>query len=162
MSQASQAESPVLVRSIEDNGAELVGRFYYVALVRNRPRTLGTPRASPLRVKELLIAARNCSTATASGSQARAWLSASRRNSVRLQHDQTVGILAFVSDDWSFVELVSIAQAVLSGWEGRSLVRAQLGLHRSLYRLRSGMVLPYTRPVIAISGGHCSFPRSAW
>ena len=42
MSQPLQAESPLLVRSVEDDEVEVVGRFHYVALVRNRPRTLGT------------------------------------------------------------------------------------------------------------------------
>ena len=74
----------------------------------------------------------------------------------RLRDDQTVGVLSFVSDDWSFVELASTTQAVLGGGKARDPVRAQLGLRRSLHTLRSGMVLPYTRPVIALSGDLCS------
>lgn len=42
MAQPLQAESPVLLKSIEDGKADLVGRFHYVALVRSRPRTLST------------------------------------------------------------------------------------------------------------------------
>ena len=72
----------------------------------------------------------------------------------RLLDDQAVGVLEFVNDDWSFVELISAAQAVLSSREGRGPVRAQLGLRRSLHTLPSGMVLPYTRPVITLLGDH--------
>lgn len=72
----------------------------------------------------------------------------------RLLDDQAVGVLEFVNDDWSFVELISAAQAVLSSREGRGLVRAQLGLRRSLHALPSGMLLPYTRPVITLLGDH--------
>jgi len=70
----------------------------------------------------------------------------------RLLHDQAVGVLEFVNDDWSFVELISAMQAVLSSREGRGPVRAQLGLRRSFHTLPSGMVLPYTRPVITLLG----------
>jgi hypothetical protein len=72
----------------------------------------------------------------------------------RLLDDQAVGVLEFVNDDWSFVELVSATQAVLSSREGKGLVGAQLGLRRSLHTLPSGMVLPYTRPVITLLGDH--------
>ena len=46
MSLPLQAESPVLVTNIKDGEVELVGRLHYVAVVRNRPRTLGTWRVS--------------------------------------------------------------------------------------------------------------------
>ena len=51
-------------------------------------------------------------------------------------------------------ELISATQAVLSSREGRGPLRAQLGLRRSLHTLPSGMVLPYTRPVITLLGDH--------
>jgi hypothetical protein len=71
----------------------------------------------------------------------------------RLLDDQAVGVLEFVNDDWSFVELVSATQAELDSREGKGPVRAQLGLRRSsLHTLPSGMVLPYTRPVITLLG----------
>jgi hypothetical protein len=70
----------------------------------------------------------------------------------RLLDDQMVGVLEFVNDDWSFVELVSATQAELNSREGKGPVRAQLGLRRSLHTLPSGMVLPYTRPVITLLG----------
>ena len=81
-------------------------------------------------------------------------MSAPRKVLFRLLNDQAVGVLEFVNDDWSFVELVSATQAVLSSREGRGPIRAQLGLRRSLHTLPRGMVLPYTRPVITLFGDH--------
>jgi hypothetical protein len=46
MSLPLQAKSPVLVTSIKDGEVELVGRLHHVAVVRNRPRTLGTWRVT--------------------------------------------------------------------------------------------------------------------
>jgi hypothetical protein len=46
MSLPLQAESPVLVTNIKDGEVELVGRLHHVAVVRNRPRTLGTWRVT--------------------------------------------------------------------------------------------------------------------
>jgi hypothetical protein len=46
MSLPLQAKSPVLVTNIKDGEVELVGRLHHVAVVRNRPRTLGTWRAT--------------------------------------------------------------------------------------------------------------------
>jgi hypothetical protein len=55
-----------------------------------------------------------------------------------------------VSEDWSFVELVATAQATLSSWKAGRPVRALLELRRSLHTLHSGVLLPYTRPVIKL------------
>jgi hypothetical protein len=41
MSLLLQAKSPVLATNIKDGEVELVGRLHSVAVVRNRPRTLG-------------------------------------------------------------------------------------------------------------------------
>jgi hypothetical protein len=60
------------------------------------------------------------------------------------------GVFGFVSDDWSFVELIATAQAALSSRKDGRPVRALLELRRSLHRLNSGAVLPYTRPVIMV------------
>jgi hypothetical protein len=202
MSQPLQAESPALVWNIEDDDAELVGRFHYVALVRNRPRTLGTwrvttesPRTAE-RIAQVLgghvqeeptgdLAAILTTSSTINilltGSNALhiGWQRDDRNTCdgvtqddcrvcicpadfeprraaakqgrgcrpraevrFRLLDDQTVGVLGLVSHDWPFVELISTAQAVLTSWEGRGPVRAQLGLRRSLHTLPSGMVLP--------------------
>jgi hypothetical protein len=46
MLQPSRFESLVLAMSSIDAEAELLGRFHYVTLVRNRPRTLGTWRVA--------------------------------------------------------------------------------------------------------------------
>jgi hypothetical protein len=46
MSLPLQAKSPVLVTNIKDGEVELVGRLHHVAVVRNRPRTLGTWRVT--------------------------------------------------------------------------------------------------------------------
>ena len=61
------------------------------------------------------------------------------------------GVFAFVSDDWSFVELIAKAQPALSSRKAGRPVRALLELRRSLHTLHSGVVLPYTRPVIMLS-----------
>lgn len=205
MLQPIQAESPVLIRSIEDE-VELVGGLQYVALVRNRPRTLGTwrvatkgPRTAD-RIARLLGGhvqedstgdlaevlttsstidillmgpnalhigwQRDDRNACDDGTQGDHWgcicpadfelrRAAAKQGRgcrpraeirFRLQKDQMVGVLGFVSDDWSFVELVTTTQAILSGGEGRGPVRAQLGLRRSLHTLRSGIVLPTPAP----------------
>jgi hypothetical protein len=214
MSLPLQAESPVLVTSIKVGEVELVGRLHYVAVVRNRPRTLGTwrvttesPRAadriaqvlgghiqqdSTAGLAEILTTSSTIdillteSTALYIGWQrddkntcdgitrddrqvcvcpadhelrraaAKQGRGCRPRAKVlfRLLNDQAVGVLEFVNDDWSFVELVSATQAVLSSREGRGPIRAQLGLRRSLHTLPSGMVLPYTRPVITLFGDH--------
>jgi hypothetical protein len=214
MSLPLQAESPALVTNINDGEVELVGRLHCVAVVRNRPRTLGTWRVTTERLRtadriaqvlgghiqqdpaadltEILTASstidilltestalyigwqrddkNTCDGITRDDRQVcicpadhelrRAAAKQGRgcrpcaRVLFRLLDDQTVGILEFVNDDWSFVELISAAQAVLSSREGRGPVRAQLGLRRSLHTLPSGMVLPYTRPVITLLGDH--------
>jgi hypothetical protein len=53
-----------------------------------------------------------------------------------------------VSEDWSFVELVTTTRAALSSRDTGRPVRARLGLRRTLHTVREGMVLPYTRAVI--------------
>jgi hypothetical protein len=68
----------------------------------------------------------------------------------RFRDDQMAGVFGFVSDDWSFVELIAMAQATLSSRKARRPVRALLELRRSLHTLQSGVVLPYTRPVIKL------------
>ena len=73
MSLPLQAESPVLVTSIKVGEVELVGRLHYVAVVRSRPRTLGTWGASLLRVHGLPIASRRSLVATSSRTLQRAW-----------------------------------------------------------------------------------------
>jgi hypothetical protein len=210
MSQPLQAESPVLVRSIEDGEVDLVGRVHYVALVRNRPRTLGTWRVtteSPRigdRIAQLLgghvqedrtgdrveilttsstidivltgpnalhIDWRRDETNICQGANqddrefcicpadfqlrraaakqgSGCWPLAEVR--FRLLDDQTAGVLGFVSNDWSFVDLICTTQEILGSRKDRSPVIAQLGLRRSLHTLRSGTVLPYTRPVITL------------
>jgi hypothetical protein len=60
------------------------------------------------------------------------------------------GVSGFVSDDWSFVELIATAQATLSSRKAGRPVRALLELRRSLHTLQCGVVLPYTRPVIKL------------
>jgi hypothetical protein len=214
MSLPLQAESPVLVTTIDVGEVELVGRLHHVAVVRNRPRTLGTwsvttesPRIADriaqvlgghiqqyptadlaeilttLSTIDILLSEstslyigwqrddkNTCDGITQHDRQVcicpadrelrRAAAKQGRgcrpRAKVlfRLLDDQAVGVLEFVNDDWSFVELISAAQAVLSSRGGRGPVRAQLGLRRSLHTLPSGMVLPYTRPVIKLLGDH--------
>jgi hypothetical protein len=214
MSLPLQAESPVLVTTIDVGEVELVGRLHHVAVVRNRPRTLGTwrvttesPRtadriaqvlgghiqqdptaglAEVLTTSSTIDILLTESTALYIGWQRddkntcdgmtrddrqvcicpadhelrRAAAKQGRgcrphaKVLFRLLDDQAVGVLEFVSDDWSFVELISATQAVLSSREGRGPSRAQLGLRRSLHTLPSGMVLPYTRPVITFLGDH--------
>lgn len=68
----------------------------------------------------------------------------------RLQDDQAAGAFDFVSEDWSFVELVTKIQAALSRRLTRRPVMARVGLQRSLHTLNGGIVLPYTRPVIGL------------
>jgi hypothetical protein len=68
----------------------------------------------------------------------------------RFRDDQMAGVFGFVSDDWSFVELIAMAQATLSNRKAGRPVRALLELRRSLHTLQSGVVLPYTRPVIKL------------
>jgi hypothetical protein len=68
----------------------------------------------------------------------------------RFRDDQMAGVFGFVSDDWSFVELIAMAQATLSSRKAGRPVRALLELRRSLHTLQSGVVLPYTRPVIKL------------
>lgn len=68
----------------------------------------------------------------------------------RLQDDQTAGIFGVVSEDWSFVELVTTTRVALSGRETEPPVRARLGLRRTLHTVGRGVVLPYTRPVIHV------------
>jgi hypothetical protein len=222
MSLPLQAKSPLLVTNIKDCEVELVGRLHHVAVVRNRPHTLGTWRVTTERprtadriaqvlggyiqqdptadVAEILTTSstidilltestalsicwqrddkNTCDGITRDDRQVcicpadhelrRAAAKQGRgcrpRAKVvfRLLDDQAVGVLEFVNDDWSFVELVSATQAVLSSREGKGLVGAQLGLRRSLHTLPSGMVLPYTRPVITLLGDHrWSSPVSA-
>jgi hypothetical protein len=60
------------------------------------------------------------------------------------------GVFGLASDDWSFVELIATAQVALSSRDAGCLVRAQLELRRSLHTFHSGMVLPYTRPVLVV------------
>jgi hypothetical protein len=68
----------------------------------------------------------------------------------RFRDDQMAGVFGFESDDWSFVELIAMAQATLSSRKAGRPVRALLELRRSLHTLQSGVVLPYTRPVIKL------------
>jgi hypothetical protein len=71
----------------------------------------------------------------------------------RLQDFQMEGEFDFMSEDWSFVELVTMTQTALSNWDAGCPVRARLDLRRSLHTLHtlhSGIVLPYTRPVIML------------
>jgi hypothetical protein len=49
-----------------------------------------------------------------------------------------------------FVELIATAQATLSSRNAGRPVRALLELRRSLHTLHSGVLLPYTRPVIKL------------
>jgi hypothetical protein len=213
MSLPLQAKSPVLVASIKDGAVELVGRLHHVAVVRNRPRTLGTwrittenprtadriaqvlgghiqqdPRADLAEIlttsstidilltestalyigwqrddkstcdgtrddRQVCICPADHELRRAAAKQGRGCRPCAKVL-LRLLDDQAVGVLEFVNDDWSFVELVSATQAVLSSREGKGPVRAQLGLRRSLHTLPSGMVLPYTRPVITLLGHH--------
>jgi hypothetical protein len=210
MSLPLQAKSPVLVTNIKDGEVELVGRLHHVAVVRNRPRTLGTwrvttesPRTAdriaqvlgghiqqdPAEIlttsstidilltestalyigwqrddkntcdgitrddRQVCICPADHELRRAAAKQGRGCRPCAKVL-FRLLDDQAVGVLEFVNDDWSFVELVSATQAVLSSRQGKGLVGAQLGLRRSLHTLPSGMVLPYTRPVITLLGDH--------
>ncbi len=72
----------------------------------------------------------------------------------RLASCPCLGTFGFACEDWSFVELVARTQAALRGRPPGGPARARLGLQRSLHTLRSGTVLPYTRPVITLLGDH--------
>jgi Recombination directionality factor-like len=72
----------------------------------------------------------------------------------RLTSRPQLGTFGFSCEDWSFVELVARTQAALRGRPPGEPARARLGLRRSLHTLRSGIVLPYTHPVIALLGDH--------
>jgi hypothetical protein len=214
MSLLLQAKSPVLATNINDGEVELVGRLHNVAVVRNRPRTLGTwrittesprtadriaqvlgghtqrdPTADPAEIlttsstidilltdstalyigwqrddkntcdgitrddRQVCICPADHELRRTAAKQGRGCRPCAKVL-FRLLDGQAVGVLEFVNDDWSFVELVCATQAVLSSREGKGPVRAQLGLRRSLHTLPSGMVLPYTRPVISLLGHH--------
>jgi hypothetical protein len=210
MLQPSKFESPVLVTSSKDTEAELLGRFHYITLVRNRPRTVGTWRVTTTsqliadRVAQLLGGhvernpRRNQFEILTTSSTVEVLLSGPDALYIRWQRDdrstcdgvipadrhpcrcpvaveqrraaakqgdgcqpraevrfhfrddQLVGVFGLASGDWSFVELVATAQAALSSRDAGGLVRAQLELRRSLHTLHSGMVLPYTRPVLTV------------
>jgi hypothetical protein len=72
----------------------------------------------------------------------------------RFRDDQMAGVFGFVSEDWSFVELIASAQATLSSRRAGHAVRALLELRRSVHTLHSGVVLPYTRPAIKLLGDY--------
>lgn len=72
----------------------------------------------------------------------------------RLASRPRLGTFGFACEDWSFVELVARTQAALRGRPLGEPARARLALERSLHTLRSGVVLPYTRPVITLLGDH--------
>jgi hypothetical protein len=76
----------------------------------------------------------------------------------RLTSLPQLGTFRFTCDDWSFVELVAITQAVLHGRKSAVPIAAWLGLRRSLHAVRAGVVLPYTRPVITLVDDH----RPSW
>jgi hypothetical protein len=76
----------------------------------------------------------------------------------RFRDDQKAGVFGFVSDDWSFVELIATAQATLSSRKAGRPVRAVLELQRSLHTLHSGVVLPYTRPVLMLLSAELRWP----
>ena len=165
--------------------AELVGRFHYTALIRNRPRTLGTWRVtttSPLILLAGPVALyigwqrtdrSTCDGATQDDCQPCICPAdfAQRRAAAkqgygcrphaevrfRLQYDRTAGVFAIASEDWSFVELVTTIQGALSSRETRRPVMAQVGLQRTLHTLCNGIVLPETRPDIRLLGVHHSF-----
>jgi hypothetical protein len=192
---------------------ELIGRFHYTALIRNRPRTLGTWRVTTTSrltadcVAQLLgghvrqpstgsleimttsstigilfagpsaldvgwqhtdrsicdgVTQDDC-TCPADFAERRA---AAKQGygcrpyaevRFRLQQDQTAGIFAIASEDWSFVELVIAIQIALSSRETRRPVMAQVGLPRTLHTLCNGIVLHYTRPDIRLLSDHHSF-----
>jgi hypothetical protein len=70
----------------------------------------------------------------------------------RFRDNPAPEIFGFASEDWSFVELLTTTRAELSNGETKGSVRARLALRRSLHTLRSGRVLPYTHPVLALLG----------
>jgi hypothetical protein len=72
----------------------------------------------------------------------------------RLTYRPRLGTFSFACEDWSFVELVARTQAALRGRPPGEPARARLALDRSLHPLRSGIVLPYTRPVVTLLGDH--------
>jgi len=66
----------------------------------------------------------------------------------RLQGAAALGGFAFMSMDWSFVELAAEARARLDA--AGQPVTARLDLYRTLYALRSGRELAYTRPMLVL------------
>jgi hypothetical protein len=68
----------------------------------------------------------------------------------RLSRLPQLGTFRFTCEDWSFVELVAMTQAMLHGRKSAVPITAWLGLRRSLYAVRAGVVLPYTHPVITL------------
>jgi hypothetical protein len=68
----------------------------------------------------------------------------------RLSSRPRLGTFSFACEDWSFVELAARLQAALRGRPLGEPARALLGLQRSLHTLRSGIVLPYTHPVLTL------------
>jgi hypothetical protein len=72
----------------------------------------------------------------------------------RLTSRPRLGTFSFACEDWSFVELVARTQAALRGRQPGEPARARLDLQRSLHTLRSGVVLPYTHPVITLLRDH--------
>jgi hypothetical protein len=71
----------------------------------------------------------------------------------RLAGRPRLGTFGFACEDWSFVEAVARSQAALRGARVEP-ARARLGLQRSFHTLRSGIVLPYTHPVLTLLGDH--------
>jgi hypothetical protein len=67
---------------------------------------------------------------------------------LRLRDDPALGLFSFLSEDWSFVELVTEARVALRGMDRPAA--AQLGLNRTLHMLQSGKVLAYTMPVLTL------------
>jgi hypothetical protein len=67
---------------------------------------------------------------------------------LRLRDDPALGMFSFLSEDWSFVELVAAARVALRRMDRP--VTARLGINRTLHTLRSGRVLPYTMPVLTL------------
>jgi hypothetical protein len=210
MLQPSKFETPVFIGSSRDAESELVGRFHYTTLVRNRPRSLDTWRVATTsqliadRVAQLLGGEiqqdprRNqieilttsstvgillsgpdalsigwqrddrstCDGVTQADRQpclcpvaleqrraaAKQGYGCRPRAEIRFRFraDQIAGLFGLVSDDWSFVELIATAQAAVSRRKAGRPIRALLELRRSLHTLHSGMVLPYTHPLIML------------
>jgi hypothetical protein len=210
LTSSAEISSEGLLPGAAQAKAELVGRFHYIMLVRNRPRTLGAWRVTttspftadrvaqllggdvqqdstsglaeiltPSSTVDILLAGPGaldigwqrtdgsiCDSATQDGPQLcicpldlvqrRAAASQGHgcrpRAAVRfrLQDDQPAGAFDLVSEDWSFVELVTMTQAALSSRETGRPVMARIDLQRSVHTLSGGIVLPYTRPVIRL------------